>query len=174
MELGASTPLGLGFNLTHSRNSGAAFGLLRDVRIALGTFVIDGTFLLGLLSAAVALGLAIYLLANGRLLSTLTKTALGLVLAGAVGNMIDRFRLGYVVDFIHFKVGSFDFPIFNVADSCVVIGAGLLIIASLSGDRESSAASAGSFKRGPAPRNHHLDEAPDAPPLVKPEDAEAG
>lgn len=171
MSLGASTRLGLGFNFTHSRNTGAAFGLLRDVNFTVGGFAVDGVILLGLLSAAVSMGLLIYLLTSGRSLGALTRTALALVLAGAVGNMIDRFRLGYVVDFIHFKVGWFDFPIFNVADSCVVIGAGLLIVSSLFGDSRSPAPSAGSFKRGPAPRDHHLDEVPEAPPLVKEEDA---
>lgn len=170
MSLGATIPLGLGFNLTHSRNSGAAFGLLRDVNFTVGGLTVNGVVLLGILSAVVSIFLLVYLLRSGRTLGALTRTALALVLAGAVGNMIDRFRLGYVVDFIHFRVGWFDFPIFNVADSCVVIGAGLLIIASLFGPGGDSATAGGNFKRGPAPRNHQLDEVPEAPPLVKEED----
>ncbi len=172
MELGASVPLGLGFALTHSRNTGAAFGLLRDLNIPLGGVTIDGTFLLGVLSAAVSLGLLIYLLRNGARLGALTATALGLVLAGAAGNMIDRFRLGYVVDFIHFRVGWFDFPVFNVADSCVVIGAALLVLASFLGERReqraaqaANGASGADFKRGPGPRQHVLDDMPEVPPL---------
>lgn len=191
MDLGSSVPLGLGFALTHSRNTGAAFGMLRDLNVPLGPLTLDVTFLLGILSAAVSVLLFVYLLRNGRRLSVLPATALGLVLAGAAGNMIDRFRLGYVVDFIHFRVGWFDFPVFNVADSCVVIGAGLLIIASfLSEPRAAQDASAdgstagpngaagtggnaagsgsangASFKRGPAPRDHALEDMPDVPPL---------
>ena len=173
MELGASTPLGLGFAITHSRNTGAAFGLLRDLHVPLGPLTIDVTFLLGLLSAAVSLGLLLFLLRRGRRLGALPATALGLVLAGAAGNMIDRFRLGYVVDFIHFRVGWFDFPVFNVADSCVVIGAALLVLASLLSGPEQSHQQAGggpAFKRGPAPREHALDEMPNVSPLERPEE----
>lgn len=168
MELGASTPLGLGFAITHSRNTGAAFGLLRDVNVPLGSFTLDGTFMLGLLSAAVSLGLLLFLLRNRRRLTVLSATALALVLAGAAGNMIDRFRLGYVVDFIHFRVGWFDFPVFNVADSCVVIGAALLVLASLLSGAPKAPAPAdngATFKREPAPRRHVLEEPPEVPPL---------
>lgn len=186
LTLGESVPLALGFSITHSRNTGAAFGLLRDLHVPLGPISIDMTFLLGLLSAAVTVGLVVYLLRNGARLSVLAATALGLVLAGAAGNMIDRFRLGYVIDFIHFKVGWFDFPVFNVADSCVVIGAALLVLASfLSGSREashpagtSSGGNGGSgsstteFKRGPAPRQHVLEEMPEVPPLERSAPAE--
>ncbi len=159
LRLGEEIPLALGFSITHSRNTGAAFGMLRDLSLPLGPLVVDGTFLLGLLSAAVSLGLVVYLVANRGRLPALTATALALVLAGAAGNMIDRFRLGYVIDFIHFQAGSFDFPVFNVADSCVVIGAALLVLASL---RDGSAAP---VKRGPATREHVLEEMPDVPPL---------
>lgn len=159
---GSEIPLALGFSFTHSRNTGAAFGMLRDVSFPLGSLVIDGTFLLGLLSAAVSVALIVYLLLNRRRLSVLTSVALSMVLAGALGNMIDRFRLGYVVDFIHFKVGSFDFPVFNVADSCVVIGAGLLVLASL---RDDPGHRTHAVKRGPAPRDHRLEELPELPPL---------
>jgi len=181
LRLGEEIPLALGFSITHSRNTGAAFGMLRDLSLPLGPLVVDGTFLLGLLSAAVSLGLVVYLVANRGRLPALTATALALVLAGAAGNMIDRFRLGYVVDFIHFRVGWFDFPVFNVADSCVVIGAALLVLASLlSGPREAAhapgpgngGAGAGDFKRAPAPRQHALDDMPELPPLEGREPAE--
>lgn len=172
MPLGASEPLGLGFSITHSRNTGAAFGLLRDLSVPLGPLVIDGTFLLGLLSAAVSLALTIYLLANRGKLGALTGTALALVLAGAAGNMIDRFRLGYVVDFIHFRVGWFDFPVFNVADTCVVVGAGLLIVSTLVADGARRPGEEQAPKRRPAPREHALEEMPDLPPLGGRERAE--
>lgn len=135
--------LGLGFHITHTRNSGAAFGMLRDLQWVLGPVLIDATVLLGLLNLVVSAVLVAYLLTRGERLDALTRAALALVLAGAAGNMIDRLRLGYVVDFIDFQVGSFDFAVFNVADSCIVIGAGLLI---LSGLLDARAA------RGAAPR----------------------
>lgn len=119
---GPSVPLGLGFHFTYTRNIGAAFGILQRGPTA--------TLLLGVLSAAVSLGILIYLLRNARTLSRLQLSAFTLILAGAVGNMIDRFMLGYVRDFIHFYLPNFNFPVFNIADSCVVIGAGLLILSS--------------------------------------------
>ncbi len=119
---GASVPVGLGFHFTYTQNTGAAFGILRRGPTA--------TLLLGALSAVVALGILIFLLRQARTLSWVQLAAFTLILAGAVGNMIDRFWFGYVRDFIHFYLPNFNFPVFNVADSCVVIGAGLLILAS--------------------------------------------
>lgn len=110
--------VGLGFYFTYVRNSGAAFGILQDL-----------TLPLAILSAVVAIMILGYLLMYR--LPVLQRVALALILAGAIGNMIDRFRLGYVIDFIHFNVGNFSFPVFNVADICVVSGAGLLLLASL-------------------------------------------
>lgn len=119
---GPSVPLGLGFHFTYTRNIGAAFGILRHGPTT--------TLLLGVLSAVVALGILVYLIRNSRTLPRVQAWAFTLILAGAVGNMIDRFALGYVRDFIYFYLPNFNFPVFNVADSCVVIGAGLLIISS--------------------------------------------
>lgn len=159
---GTEIPLALGFRITHTRNGGAAFGIFRDLQLTVAGVTIDGTLLLGILSAAVSAFLIYYLVRNRSRLPYLQATATALVLAGAAGNMIDRLRLGYVVDFIHFKVGTFDFPVFNLADSCVVIGAGLLLLASLgSSGQEGSTV----VKRGPAPREHRLDEVPEPPPL---------
>ena len=123
--------LGLGFHLTHTRNSGAAFGMLRDLQWVVGPVLIDATVLLGILNLVVSVALVGYLLARGPLLDRVTRAAAVLILAGAAGNMIDRLRLGYVVDFVDFQVGSFDFAVFNVADACIVIGAGLLLLAGL-------------------------------------------
>jgi signal peptidase II len=111
--------IGLGFNFTYVQNTGAAFGIFNE-----------GTLPLALLSLVVSLSLFLFLLFKSRTLPLLQRYALASILAGAVGNMIDRFRLGYVTDFIHFKMSKFDFPVFNVADMCVVIGAGLLILSS--------------------------------------------
>ncbi len=119
LSFGERNYIGLGFNLTYTKNTGAAFGILQN-----------STLILGSLSALVSLLLIIYLARQAKNISPLQRSALTLILAGALGNMIDRFRLGYVIDFIDFYLPSinFDFAVFNVADSCVVIGAGLLML----------------------------------------------
>ena len=126
-----------GFGITHTRNNGAAFGMLRDVDFTVLGIHVDGTVLLGLLSAAVSIALIGYLVAQRRHLAVLQQVALGLVLAGAIGNMIDRLRLGYVVDFLHLRSGGFSFPVFNIADACVVVGAALLVLSGLRGPSRS-------------------------------------
>ncbi|HEX7003980.1 MAG TPA: signal peptidase II [Trueperaceae bacterium] len=128
---GGALELGWGFRLTYIRNTGAAFGLLRDINLQVAGVNVDGTLLLGLLSAAVSLVIVWYLVRRGATLSPLPHVALALILAGALGNMIDRLLLGFVIDFIHFRSGSFDFPVFNLADSFVVIGGILLFLGSL-------------------------------------------
>lgn len=130
--------IGLGFYFTYVQNTGAAFGIFQDVNLPLGPFNLNGTRLLGLLSAVVSLLIFSYLWRNRKSLAGLQQTALTLILAGALGNMIDRFRLSYVIDFIHFNTSFLNFPVFNVADSCVVIGAGLLIISSLVDGRKTA------------------------------------
>ena len=163
-------PLGLGFYIVHIRNNGAAFGMLQNVHLRIGPVDVDGTILLGILSAVVALVIAVYLARNGRQLAALTRVALALVLAGAVGNMIDRFRLHYVVDFIHFHVRGFDFAVFNLADASIVIGAGLLLLASLLHSGTPAGREAGHRIRAPRhPRTDGLSadgpDFPDLPPL---------
>ena len=125
----AGSWLGL-LHLTHTRNSGAAFGLLRDFELRLGAVAIDGVQLLGLVSLAVALGLAVWL-ARAHALGWGTRLALGAIMGGAIGNGIDRWRLHYVVDFIHAQAGWFDFPVFNVADMAITVGAGGLLLSAL-------------------------------------------
>lgn len=128
---GAGRAIGLGFNFTYVQNTGAAFGIFQNIAIPMGAFTLNGTHMLGILSATVSAFIFYYLLRNQKTTPALQRAALTLILAGALGNMIDRFRLSYVIDFIHFKLPNFNFPVFNVADSCVVIGAGLLILSSL-------------------------------------------
>jgi signal peptidase II len=132
--------LGLGFHLTHTRNPGAAFGFLRDFSVILGPVLIDGTVLLGLLNLVVSAAIVAYLVRQAERLDAPTRMGLALVLGGAIGNAVDRLRLGYVTDFIHFQVGAFDFPVFNVADASVVVGAGLLLIAAMQRPRPGDAA----------------------------------
>ncbi|GGB57163.1 signal peptidase II [Fictibacillus barbaricus] len=118
MELGQSISIiDQVFYITSHRNRGAAFGILQDQRY----FFIIITI--------IVVGAVIYYLQK-HAHDTLLKTALALVLGGAVGNFIDRLLHGEVVDFLDVKIGSYDFPIFNVADSALVIGVGLIFIQS--------------------------------------------
>lgn len=132
---GESQPLFLGFNLTYVENTGAAFGFFRGISFELFGLTIDGVVLLGVVSALVSAGLLVYLLRAGRSQPAFGRLALWIILAGAVGNMIDRFAHRFVIDFIHFRVSWLDFPVFNVADMCVVIGAFMLVIWGFTGDR---------------------------------------
>jgi len=104
-------------NIVHMRNTGAAFSMLSAAPPAL--FI--------LLATAVSLGILWWLRRNpsGQ---TLVAVALSLILGGALGNVIDRATRGYVVDFIDCYWGEWHFAAFNVADSAITIGAGLLIL----------------------------------------------
>lgn len=102
--------------LCYSENTGIAWGLLQDRRwlvvVATGLML---TFLL------------VVLLSGRFRTSKLVSLGGVLMLAGGVGNLVDRLLLGYVVDFIHYYKW-FDFPIFNVADCCVTVGAVLILV----------------------------------------------
>lgn len=118
MDLGQSIPvIDQVLYITSHRNRGAAFGILQDQRY----FFIVITI--------IVVGAVIYYLQK-HATDKLLKTALALVLGGALGNFIDRLLRGEVVDFVDVYIGSYDFPIFNVADSALVIGVGLIFIQS--------------------------------------------
>ncbi len=122
------------FYLTHVRNTGAAFGLFADG---------DPTFRIVFFVSVSLLAMGIIAsffrkLAPGDRLSAL---ALGLILAGATGNLIDRIRHGEVVDFLHFRLwGGYSWPDFNFADSFIVVGVGILVLELLASEGESRAA----------------------------------
>ena len=102
------------FRLTYTENMGASFGILQGKRIFFLVFTM------------VVIALLLYFLIRYRNAGRLFCWALSLLLAGGVGNFIDRFRNGYVVDFLEFTFVSF--PVFNIADICVTCGAILLCI----------------------------------------------
>ncbi len=109
------------FRLSHVLNTGAAFSLLENappnaVRIGLIVF-----------SVVAALVVSALLWFTGRKLS-LTSVALALILGGALGNLYDRIRFHHVVDFLAVRIVHYNWPDFNVADSCIVIGACLLLL----------------------------------------------
>jgi len=91
-------------------NYGAAFGILQNKKLF---FVI--------VTLVVLIGIVIYLKTNTKL-HKLMRVSLVMIMAGALGNIIDRIRLGFVVDFIDVRFGNlYDYPVFNIADSAIVI-----------------------------------------------------
>lgn len=101
--------------LNYVENFGAAFGILQNKKIF---FIIMTTI--------VVIGIIIYIKTNINLTTTI-KIALVMVIGGAIGNLIDRIRLGYVIDFIDVNFwGLYDFPVFNLADSSIVIATFLI------------------------------------------------
>ena len=105
------------FYITYAENTGMAWSLL------------SGQQALFCLAAAAAIGVMIwYMIYKDP--GKWTRVALAFMIAGAAGNLIDRLLLGHVRDFLHFYIFSYDFPIFNVADSALIIGVILLIIGS--------------------------------------------
>lgn len=104
--------------LVFSQNSGALFGLFRD-----------NAFLFGIASVAVMGLIVVYHARSGR--SIYLSIALGLLLGGALGNMIDRIRLGYVVDFIDLGIGDLRFYTFNLGDAAISTAILMLIGAAL-------------------------------------------
>ncbi len=111
------------FHITHVRNPGAAFGLLPDHRPVF--FVATG--------AVIAFIVIYYFVA--RPVDRLLLFALGLELGGALGNLADRLLWGKVTDFLDFHVRGLSWPVFNVADSAIVIGLFLLAFLTLRGSR---------------------------------------
>lgn len=101
-------------HLTYHENTGAAFGMLKDAPWVFNTI------------STVAITAMLLYLYLGHVDSKLQAVSVAMIIAGGIGNMIERISLGYVVDFIDFRLISF--PIFNGADSFVCIGAGLLIL----------------------------------------------
>ena len=121
--LGAPRVVIPGFlRITHVENTGAAFSMFAES--ASPSTVRHALILFSLFAIVIVL---IMLWRVGRSI-TLTSVALALILGGAIGNLYDRVRYRYVVDFIEVHIHHYHWPDFNVADSCIVIGACLLMI----------------------------------------------
>lgn len=101
------------FHITYIHNPGAAFGLLANK-----------TSFFVAVSLLVIAGAVIFYRKTRQDMGRIMPVALGLVVGGSLGNLVDRVRFGEVVDFFDFRV----WPVFNVADSAIVVGAGLLVI----------------------------------------------
>jgi signal peptidase II len=109
------------FRITHTENTGAAFSLFADSSAPWKT---------GMLIAfsVVALVVVSVLLWKNNHAHVLTGVALSLILGGAIGNLWDRVVSGRVVDFLLFYIGRYQWPVFNLADSAIVVGAALLVL----------------------------------------------
>ena len=108
------------FRLTHVENRGAAFGLFAESPSEWKIAVL-------VLFSIVALVIVSALLWRSSHTMTATAVGLSLILGGALGNLWDRLLSGKVVDFLLVYIGSYQWPAFNVADSAIVVGAGLLV-----------------------------------------------
>ncbi len=112
------------FSLTYVRNQGAAFGLLHKAP----AYFREPFFIIVPVVALFVILLVFFRLKDEQ---KWTAWALSLILGGAVGNLIDRIRFGYVIDFLDFHWHEiYHWPAFNVADSCIVVGVGIMFIQS--------------------------------------------
>lgn len=124
------------FYLTHVRNPGAAFSTFvsMEPRLRMAFFVT-----VSLIAIAIIVSFYRKLAPRDRL----SAMALGLILGGALGNLVDRLTRGEVVDFLHFRLWSgYSWPDFNLADTWIVIGVALLVLEMLAEENESRAAGA--------------------------------
>ena len=111
------------FSLVHTTNTGAAFGLFQNNNLFF------------ILLAVTAFVVILFLLIRDRInpkvrLAVTTKISFGLLAAGILGNLIDRVARGNVIDFLNFYFRQYAWPAFNVADSCICIAVGLLVLTS--------------------------------------------
>jgi signal peptidase II len=114
------------FNLVMVWNRGITFGLFGDAQWGRWAFALLALVIVAILISWLA-----------RTPFRLVAAAQGLVIGGAIGNVIDRVRWGAVADFLDFHVAGWHWPAFNVADSAIVIGVGILLLEALFGRKES-------------------------------------
>jgi len=119
------------FDIVHSENRGVGVGRLKD-----STYEWRTTLLVLLAISAVVVVSA--LLWNAQRLDPRSRWGLALILGGAAGNVVDRILYGRVTDFLEFYLGEYHWPTFNVADSAVVVGSGLLLIDLLRSKRQAA------------------------------------
>ena len=113
------------FRLTYVENSGIAFGINFQ----------GGTVVFTILASAATVWVAWYLWKSQEA-GFIHRLGLSLILGGAVGNLIDRFLFGRVVDFFHFSIGQYSWPVFNVADSCITVGMVLFLYTAYASEEE--------------------------------------
>ena len=124
VDLYGRVPINSFINLTHQQNTGAAFSFLAGAGGWQRWFFV-------VLASIVSVVIVVWLWRVRKEAPAVLMGGLSLVLGGAVGNLIDRARVGYVTDFFQVWFGNWAFPSFNVADSAITVGAALLIIDAL-------------------------------------------
>ena len=124
LQLYGKVPINSFINLTHQQNTGAAFSFLAGAGGWQRWFFV-------ILATVVSAVIAVWLWRIRVEGPIVLMAGLSLVLGGAIGNLVDRARLGYVTDFIQVWFGNWAFPSFNVADAAISVGAALLIIDAL-------------------------------------------
>lgn len=120
------------FNLTHVRNTGGAFGIFGGEKEGIGS-------ILFIVVSVIAVGAILILFTKVKEHEKNLALAFSLILGGAIGNLIDRFRYGEVIDFLDFYLSTYHWPAFNVADSAICIGIGLMALQLLKGDPKKGA-----------------------------------
>jgi len=122
ISVGESVPVIKGiFHITLVLNKGVAFGLFANNTLVPKTISVFAIF-----------AILVFFLKYSKRAGYLTKTALSLILAGCIGNLVDRLYLGTVIDFLDFRI----WPVFNMADSVICIGVGLLILGFIRGNKK--------------------------------------
>jgi signal peptidase II len=122
LELGGSVQVAGPFSIHHVRNTGIAFGLFAD-----STSIV-------IVLTSIAIGALVVFFARSGRRHPLLPVAVGLVLGGSLSNLVDRLRLGHVTDFLDFDY----WPAFNLADTFIVVGVGLLFLSFVAADRASA------------------------------------
>jgi len=139
--------LGDWFRLTLTQNTGAAFGLFPGAR---------APFIAISIVAAIGLAYANHTMRHGRR----WKILLALILGGNLGNLVDRIRLGHVTDFLDMGIGTTRWPVFNLADVAVVIGAaglGVALLADTARERRAAVATRAAAEPAPLPEEKSAD-----------------
>ena len=130
LQYGESVPFIAGFwDWTLAHNPGAAFSFLANSGQWAHWF-----FVVMKITVSLVLIVLLFKMPRDHWRDALPYS---LIISGALGNLVDRFRFGYVVDFIEWYYKSYSWPVFNIADSCIVLGAGLLILFSFGKKDES-------------------------------------
>lgn len=114
------------FSITYVRNYGAAFSILNGSRWFL------------IITAIIAIILVYLFLIKNKNLTTIASFSYGILLGGIIGNLIDRIIFGYVIDYLDFNIFGYNYPIFNFADTCIVIGAFLLVFIAFREDKNAN------------------------------------
>jgi len=108
------------FNISHIHNRGAVFGIFNQTGNSLIFYVLTGASL-------AAFAIIVYFFIKVPPKEVLLKSTLSLIIAGALGNSLDRLFRGYVIDFLDFHINNWHWPSFNLADSCITVGALFMI-----------------------------------------------